>query len=182
MRWKNYSEIFDGKIECFFVSRWLERFFDGEVGRWRSGVVQSHAGRCGRCRARLKEMIDLRSALRLAAVPAPGPPEADELWARLSSRIPRPSDASVSHLWLARLWRMLIPQRLVWVPAALALLVAAGVGVVWDDISSTPEKSNAVIIDYIESSDSSFMIVQPENPGDMTVIWIFEDAKRGPSA
>lgn len=170
------------KIECFLVSRWLEPCFDGELGRRRSGMVQAHAARCLQCRQRLQEMENLRVALRGAAALAPEPGDFEDLWPRLSSRLPQPDHLSASRQWFRRLERMLIPQRLVWAPAALAIVMAAGVGIVWRSQVSTPASSNIVVIDYIESQHSSVMIVQPQYPGHMTVILIFDEDSGEPRA
>jgi anti-sigma factor RsiW len=168
-------------IECFLVSRWLEPYFDGELGRRRSTMVQAHAARCPLCCQRLQENENLRAALKRAAALAPKPGDFEDLWARLSSRLPQTDHLSASRQWFRRLERMLIPLRLVWVPAALALVLAAAFGIIWRSQVSTPESSNAVVIDYIESQHSSVMIVQPQNPGYMTVIWIFDEDSGGPA-
>jgi len=127
-------------------------------------------------------MEDLRVALTRVAARAPVPTDFKQLWARLSSGLPHPHHGSARSRWFRLLQRILIPQQPVWVPAALAIVLVAAVGVIWQIRAPMHEKSNTVIIDYIESQHSSVMIVQPENPGDMTVIWIFEEMNKGTSA
>ena len=168
-------------IECALVSRWLEPFFDGELGRFRRTLVKSHSARCPTCQARLKEMEGLRAALRQATTLAHEPADFGEMWAQLSSRLPHSTDVFPSRQWFGWLQR-LVPQRPVWASAALALVAAAAIGIFWQTRSTAPDVSNAVIIDYMESRHSSVMIVQPQHPGDMTVIWLFEEMKKGPPA
>ncbi|MBW2147220.1 MAG: zf-HC2 domain-containing protein [Deltaproteobacteria bacterium] len=162
-------------IECALVSRWLEPYFDGELGRHRANLVRAHVHRCPSCLHQLKEMEVLRSALVRAAAGIAQPAGFEEMWARLSPMLPQPDNDSTGPQWFERLRRVLIPQRLAWVPVTLALVLVAAIGIFWQIRGTTPSVSNAVIIDYLESRHSSVMVFQPEDPGDMTVIWLFEE-------
>ncbi len=162
-------------IECDLISRWLEAYFDGELGHRKANLVRAHVHRCPSCRHRLKEMEALRAALTRAAALTPRSMGFEELWERLSPRLPQPDYVSTGTRWFERLKKMLIPQRLAWVPVAIALVLVTAIGIIWQNRDEVPGRSNVVIIDYIESQHSSVMVFQPQDPGDITVIWLFEE-------
>ena len=166
------------RAECALLSRWLGPYFDGELGRCRSALVQGHVERCLSCQEKLEDLKRLRAALQQYTNTNPDPPEFEELWDRVASRLPRPAEGSQHRRWLGWMREALPSPRLAWAIAALLLLLVS-TGIFWPGKEPAPVASNTVIIDSIESRHSSVMIVQPLNPGDMTVIWLFEEKAGG---
>jgi predicted anti-sigma-YlaC factor YlaD len=83
-------------MRCSSSRRFLSRYLDGELGRWRRRRLDHHLAGCRACRAQLD--ADRRVWMLLDAAETPEPPD---LLARLEARLTRADRAPARRRWCA---------------------------------------------------------------------------------
>ena len=164
------------KNSCSSVSRFLEKYFDGEVTNKERILVEAHLQDCSSCRHELKSMEDLKAFIRAPVEEAAEKEDFPWVWQKIEKEIRLQKKLTP---WQSiRSWLDLSPlfRRRVWIPAAATfvalLLITAQI-----IFETTPSYSDASVVEYVESQTGNVMVYQSEKQG-ITVIWLFEGPEK----
>ena len=164
------------KNSCSSVSKFLEKYFDGEVTDKERILVEAHLQGCSSCRHELKSMEDLKAFIRTPVEEAVEKEDFPWVWQKIEKEIRLQKKLTP---WQSiRSWLDVSPlfKRKVWIPAvatfvALLLITAQII------FEKTPSYSDASVVEYVESQTDNVMVYQSEKQG-VTVIWLFEAPER----
>jgi predicted anti-sigma-YlaC factor YlaD len=161
------------KDSCSSVSKFLEKYFDGEVTDKEKLLVESHLQDCPACQDALKSMEGLRTLIKVPVEDAVQKEDFPWVWQKIEREI----RSQEKRTWrqTLRSWLDVSPllRKKVWVPALATLVVLLFVTgqMIFRKIPSYPDSS---VVEYVESETNDVMIYNLEK-AKVTVIWVFDE-------
>lgn len=122
-------------MKCAWYQRWLTRSADDELTGWRDALLRRHLAGCGRCVADLKELRQIRELVAGQKAHYAGKLDDSLFWQQLRARLQKPRqpedmiEVEADELAGIAFFGLFPARRLAWSAVAVALLVAALVGV-----------------------------------------------------
>lgn len=169
------------KQSCSSVSKLLERYFDREVTRNETVLVEGHLQECPACRNVLKAMEDLRTLIKAPVEEAVRVEEFPWVWQKIERKIRSPQKRLT--WWQSlRAWLDVSPllRRRVWIPAVAMVLVILFITaqIIFRETTSYPDVS---VVEYVESQTDNVLVYELEKQK-VTVIWVFDQPGRDQTA
>jgi anti-sigma factor RsiW len=161
------------KDSCSSVSKFLEKYFDGEVTDKERLLVEGHLEDCQACRNALKSMEELRTLIKVPVEEAVRKEGFPWVWQKIERGIR--TEKELTWWQSLRSWLNVRPllRRKVWIPAAATLVVLLFITaqIIFKKIPSYP---GASVVEYVESGTNNVMIYDLEKEK-VTVIWVFDE-------
>jgi len=159
---------------CLWNRSRLERYADGALGTGGARRVESHAGRCPACLARVESFRRLRTLVH-AAAPDAAEPDWSVFWPAVRARILREKPSPVRDSWWMPLWRPFWGHpRLALGSGALAaaLVLTVSLWPAGDDQSLA--WAGPVVVQDVSTPDPDRSVMVYSSPDQaLTVIWLF---------
>ena len=160
------------KNSCSSVSKFLEKYFDGEATDKERILIEAHLQDCSSCQHELKSMEDLKAFIRTPVEEAVEKEDFPWVWQKIEKEIRLQKKLTP---WQSlRSWLDVSPlfRRRVWIPAAatavILLFITAQI-----ILRKTPSYPDASVVEYVQSETDNVMVYQLEEPK-VTVIWLLE--------
>jgi anti-sigma factor RsiW len=164
------------KDSCSSVSKFLEKYFDGEVTNKEKLLVEGHLQDCQVCRDALKSMEDLRVFIKTPIEEAVEKEDFPWVWQKIEREIR--SQEKLTWWQSLRSWLGVSPflRKKVWVPAVATLVVLLFITgqIIFRKTPSYPDSS---VVEYVESGTNNVMIYNLEK-AKITVIWVFDEPEK----
>jgi hypothetical protein len=173
---KGEKRVRQMKDSCSSVSKFLEKYFDGEVTDKEKHLVEGHLHDCPICRDALKSMEDLRVFIKTPVEEAAEKEDFPWVWQKIEREIR--SQEKLTWWQSLRSWFDVSPlfRKKVWIPAAATLVVLF---LITGQIifKKAPSYPGASVVEYVESETNNVMIYDLEK-AKVTVIWVFEGPEK----